>query len=276
MDWSRSKSIFIFVFLILNIFLYSQYINRYEEGQNVQMQGDKSIEAKLKEDNITYDELPSNIESVSVISGKVHNFSNDELNSNPNAFVTVKDQYILISTFREPYRLPAINKESLEQFVKANVIEGQSYTFWSINEANHTAIFFQRVKDRTLYYNDKGYVKVYWDEQGNIFTYEQALFEKFEEYEQKEDIMTPIQVIQILYNRNLLASNAHVKHIELGYATLVQLTQTQVFTPTWEVEVEIEDEQKNKQIEKFYLNATDGKVIDMDMSMNKEDIVEDE
>lgn len=269
MDWSRSKSIFIFVFLILNIFLYSQYIDRYEQGQNVEMPGNKSIEEDLKQDNITYEDLPSNIESVRAVSGKVHNFAEEEAVENPNLFSTVRDQHILTVTFREPYKLNAITKEQLQQFVESNVLEGDSYILWEINEEENAATFFQRINDRTLFYNDKGYVKVFWDASGNIYTYEQALFEKFEEYEQKKDIMTPIQVINILYSRSLLTANAHIKNMELGYSTLVQLTLTQVFAPTWEVTVE----SKENGVEKFYVNASDGKVIEM--NANKEKPVEE-
>ena len=267
MDWSRSKTIFIIVFLILNAFLYSQYINRYEEGKKIEMPGDKSIEAELSKDNITY-KLPSNIESATFISGKVRNFNDLVEMKNPNVFMTVRDQHILVATFREPYRLANIDKGNIEQFLRLNVIDGDSYKLWSIDKENHYALFFQLVNGRVLFYNDKSYIKVYWDEDGNIFTYEQAMVEQLEEYEQKEDIMTPIQVIQILYSRNLLTSNSHVEHMELGYSTLVQLTQRQVFVPTWEIEVKTEA----GTLEKYYVNAADGKVIDM--NLNKEVVEE--
>lgn len=48
MDWNRTKSIFIFVFLILNIFLYTLYVNRYNEAKDIEVPGEKTIEARLK------------------------------------------------------------------------------------------------------------------------------------------------------------------------------------------------------------------------------------
>lgn len=267
MDWSRSKSIFIFVFLILNVFLYSQYIDRYEEGQNIVMPGDKSIEAELKKDNITYDELPSNIETATFISGKVRNFNDLLAVENPNFIMTLKEPHGLLATLREPYQLIEIKKEYIEQFAKANIVDSVSYKLWSIDQENKTATFFQLVNNRILFYNDRGYIKIYWDDEGYIYAYEQSMFEQLEEYEQKEDIMSPIQVIQILYSRNVLASNAHVEKMELGYSTLVQLTQTQVFVPTWEVEVKNE----SGVTEKFYVNASDGKIIDMNVNKQSEE-----
>ena len=56
MDWNKTKSIFIGVFLILNIFLYSQYLKSYNESKQLsEGLGEKTkIEAGLKEENITY------------------------------------------------------------------------------------------------------------------------------------------------------------------------------------------------------------------------------
>ena len=40
-------------------------------------------------------------------------------------------------------------------------------------------------------------------------------------------------------NSALLKPDSKVKAIELGYSTLVQLTETQVFAPTWHVHVQV-------------------------------------
>ena len=43
MDWSKSKSIFIVVFLILNIFLYTQYVDVYTQSQKVEVLSKKTM-----------------------------------------------------------------------------------------------------------------------------------------------------------------------------------------------------------------------------------------
>ena len=44
----------------------------------------------------------------------------------------------------------------------------------------------------------------------------------------------------------------------LGYSTLVQVTETQVFAPTWHVRVELKD----GIIEDYFINAIEGKIIE--------------
>ena len=46
--------------------------------------------------------------------------------------------------------------------------------------------------------------------------------------------------------------------MKLGYSTLVQLTETQVFAPTWHVRVELKD----GEIEDYFINAIEGKIIE--------------
>lgn len=263
MDWSKSKSIFIVVFLILNIFLYTQYINVYKQGQEVEVLGEKTIESNLKEDNITYVTLPTDIEKVSYISGKVRNFEEDELPSSNIVNYDILDDHFVEGTVINPVKLnDSSDEKEFKEFVNLNVYEGAKYKFWRINEEEKYALFFQNVEDRALYYNSSGYLKVYWNDNQEIFKYEQTMLDKIEELEQEENAFPPIQVLQALYSKNLLKSDSRITGIKLGYSTLVQLTQTQVFAPTWEVTVRNAD----GETEEYFVNAVEGKVIELSVT----------
>ena len=55
MDWNKTKSIFIIVFLILNIFLLTMFVQKHQTSQFAETSIEEtSIEVKLKEDKITY------------------------------------------------------------------------------------------------------------------------------------------------------------------------------------------------------------------------------
>ena len=58
----------------------------------------------------------------------------------------------------------------------------------------------------------------------------------------KKIFYSPIEAINTLYSRDYLKKDSTVTNISLGYSTLIQLTKTQVFAPTWRVRVELEDE----------------------------------
>ena len=76
MDWSKTKTIFIIVFSILNVFLYSVYINNYNEEQELEVLGESNIESDLKNANISVGNLPVSTEKVTYVSGKINTFDN--------------------------------------------------------------------------------------------------------------------------------------------------------------------------------------------------------
>ena len=270
MDWSKSKSIFIVVFLILNIFLYTQYVDVYTESQKVEVLSEKTTEAMLKDDNISYITLQDTVEKVSYLSGKMRNFEENELPLNNFTDIKVVEDYIVNATFKEPIPLKdSINATGLQEFANTYVYEGNKYLLWEIFEDQNYALFFQKINDRTLYYNSSGYLKVYWNDNNEIFAYEQTMLEKIEQLKQKNSTIPQIQVLQALYNRNLLKPDSQVIDMNLGYSALVQLTQTQVFAPTWEVRVR----NAEGDVEEYFVNAFEGKILEFEKSS---DVLEEE
>jgi regulatory protein YycI of two-component signal transduction system YycFG len=273
MDWSKSKSIFIVVFLILDVFLYSLYLNRHTEAQKVPILGEKNIEARLKDDNITYGVLPANIEKASYISGKVKNFQNEKVQLQNVQNATIEDSNKLVVQLRESVKIPeTLEGVNFSEFLKQYVYNGTSYSLWKVDEENRQATFFQSVNNRTIYYNINGVLTIYWNEDNEIVMYEQTILEKIEEYDEEETLLTPVQVFQALYSKGLLKPDSRIMEMKLGYSTLVQLTQTQVFVPTWEVQVKTADEN----IEEYFVNAVEGKVIDVQLDSSKVEEVENE
>lgn len=259
MDWSKSKSIFIVVFLILNVFLYSLYLNRHTEAQQFEVLGEKKIESRLKDDNITISNLPTNIEAVSYISAKVKDFSKENLKLQ-NSNIEIEDNYKLIVTLKEPVKIKdPTNKASFNEFLLTNVYNGSSYVLWKIDEEENKALFFQRINDKTLYYNKNGNLYVKWNDDHEIVAYELTMFEKVKQ-EEKRQLLQPIEIIQVLYSKGLLKQNSEITDMTLGYSTPVQLTQiNQVFVPTWAVQVQFE----SGKVDEYFVNATNGKIIDV-------------
>lgn len=273
MDWSKSKSIFIVVFLILDVFLYSLYLNRHTEAQQVQKEplGEQNIEARLKNDNITYGVLPTNVEKAAYISGKVKNFEEEDIQLE-NAENILIDKNKLVVTLRDPVEIKNIDEAaSYNDFLKLNVYEGTSYTLWNIDKEEKTATFFQTVNTRTLYYILNGLVTVYWNDQNEIVKYEQTLLEDIKAYEEEKVLTTPLKAIQTLYNKGLLSPNSKITKVNLGYTTLVQFTQTQVFVPTWEIRVITENDLE----EEYFVNAVQGGVLDLTLDATMVEEVEE-
>ncbi|KPN94478.1 two-component system regulatory protein YycI [Lysinibacillus sp. ZYM-1] len=258
MDWNRTKSIFIFVFLILNIFLYSFYVNRYNEAKDIEVPGEKTIEARLKDDNITYGTLPNNIETASYISAQVHKFTKAEFNSNNQQIIPTDDNTKVRVIFMKPIKLRNVNEDSsFTDFVLANIYEGASYALWKIDREERIAIFSQKTNNRMFYYN--GSLKIKWNANNEVTMYEQTMIDNIEEMEQQETVIPPLQIIQTLYAKGPLKPDSKITQMKLGYSTLVKLTRTQVMVPTWEVRVKLSD----GETEEYFVNAVEGKVIEL-------------
>lgn len=272
MDWNRTKTIFIWVFLILNLFLYTQYLESYNEGRKIEVLGETTkIESRLKEDNITYSGLPNNNETASYYSGEIKNFLSSEIPYFTNQNTIIENDSKLVVTMEKPVKLQENNsRDPYTEFLHSYVHEGTSYTLWNVDEEKREAVFFQKVDNLTLYYNVRGYVKIYWNEDNRVFAYEQTMLEKHEKLEKQKNLMTPIQVLQILYSKNLLKPDSQVQKMNLGYSTIVQLTQTQVFAPTWEIRITLPD--KSEEI--HFVNAVDGKIVDIQNDLT--DIIEED
>ena len=267
LDWNKTKSIFIVVFLILNVFLYHQYLTGYNEAQRVELLSEKKIESILNDENITYKDLPQDIYEAPYISAKVKNYTLDELPAKQSVsykLVTESQMQAIIGTSVSLGQ--DITSLKLNEFVEQFVYNGSQFKLWEIDEESRVATFFQVVNNQTLYYNVNGYVKIYWNDKQEIFMYEQAMLEKVEPLEQKEKIVAPIQVIDELYTENLLTAGSEIVSMKLGYSSLVQLTQTQLFTPTWEVRVKADGEEQI-----FFVNAVDSKVIEFNEKPLQED-----
>jgi len=259
MDWNRTKSIFIIVFLILDIFLYSLYFKRYNEAQSVEIPGERTIETRLKDDKITYGALPSN-ESATYITGKVHKFTGSDFpDKNQQANI---DGTLAHVVFINPVKLRNINDNtSFTEFLHTNVKAGDSYALWKVDREERVAIFFQKKNNQMFYYNESASLKIRWNMDNEVIMYEQTMIDNIEEIEQQETVIPPLQIIQTLYAKGLLKAESRVTHIKLGYSTFSNLTQTQrqVLIPTWEVQVKLADGES----EEYFVDAMEGKIIDI-------------
>ena len=121
MDWNKTKTIFIIVFSILNVFLLSLYSNRYSESQLIDKPNNTPIAEKLILDNIKVLEKDNEIKEAAYVSGNVHNFSQEEIEELNNQTVEISISDKLVSTFEKPIKIT--DENTLEKIVHEQVIE---------------------------------------------------------------------------------------------------------------------------------------------------------
>lgn len=268
MDWSKTKTIFIIVFSILNVFLYSVYINNYNEEQELEILGESNIESDLKNANISVGNLPVSTEKVTYVSGKINTFDNFDFDQvTRNQIITVSDNMIIEGTMKKPEKLEALNEKTLTEFLKRTVFKGEEYRLWQINKSAREATFFQVMNDKTIFYNQSATIKVYWSEKEEITKYEQTMFGSLKAVGEKSMLIKPIQAIKTIFEKGYLKDHTTISFVNLGYSTLVPLTETQVLSPTWHIRAMVPDENGRKKQQDFFVNAVDNQILDIEKNI---------
>jgi regulatory protein YycI of two-component signal transduction system YycFG len=259
LDWNKTKTIFIIVFSILNIFLYSFYLDQVMETENVQVMGKTPIEESLGLYNITFTNLPIVTKDSSYVSAKIVTFSNDQTKKLENQTVDIVNGTHLQSKMHTPISVRSEKGDyAFTEFLLKYVLNGLEYVLWEVNEDERHALFFQKVDNHPIYFSPDAMLVIHWDEEGRVTNYEQRMFGEFVNFNLKKDLLSPIEALGSLSSRGHLNQDSKVKSMKLGYSTLVQLTETQVFAPTWHVNVELKD----GTIEDYFIHAVEGKIIE--------------
>ncbi|ARK21738.1 two-component system regulatory protein YycI [Sporosarcina ureae] len=269
MDWNRTKTIFIIVFSILNVFLYWLYLDRQLDVGNMQVLSKTSVEDTLRLENITYEPIPFTKKEVSYLSAHVVTFSNDDLKKLTNqSFVLVEESRLLSHMKKSVKVIDDKGEYGFEEFLAKYVLKGEDYVLWDIDKEDQNAVFFQQVKNETIFYSPNAMLIMHWDKDGKVTHYEQRMLDEFSSFNQKKDLLSQDDAVSSLVTRSLLKPNSTVMQVKSGYSTLVQLTETQVFAPTWNVQVKLKD----GTIEQHFVNAIEGKVIEFQSDMLEEQI----
>jgi regulatory protein YycI of two-component signal transduction system YycFG len=252
LDWSKTKTIFIITFLILNLFLAYQFIQKRNSSQ-LDVILETTIEEQLEANGITYIELPKEITKAAYLSGKSKIFNDQELKKLSNQKAVITNQSILEVSFVKPILIPNPKDQYfLNDFIKRNIISGENYSFWKFDEKTKEILFFQKYNGKVIYKNASSMLVLHLNENNEIVSYKQTLLHDLEEYE-KQEIVPAIKAIETLYRKDHLKPGDHVTNIELGYYALVQFTASQVLTPTWRIVVNGKQD--------YYVNAFEGQVI---------------
>ncbi len=262
MDWSKTKSIFIIVFLILDIFLLSLFFRKVSTDHNLKIIDETSIEEQLKAENISYDQLQKEPVKQAYMSANTKVFTADDLKGLKDQKTEIIEKTTIQSSFDKPFMITAnMKQEEVDQFVKNNVFQGDQYELWQYDQEKKQLIYYQSFKDYPLFKNLNAELTLFLNEKGEISSYKQTMLEDFDEIKEKENTLTPIQALESAYKSGKIPPDSEIEKVELGYYTLVPLSESQVLTPTWHFLVKKGGEQEK--MEDLFVNAFEGQLIEV-------------
>jgi regulatory protein YycI of two-component signal transduction system YycFG len=253
LNWSRIKTIFIIVFLILDLFLLSQFVEKRNSNQ-LGLLAEATLEDQLKENDVTYPDLPKDPIEETYITGSSRTFTMEDLVKLNGQQVQIINNTKIHSRFEEPIPITENSPDWLETFVSNQMINGEDYVFWGYEEQNRILIFFQQYEGRTIFYNNNAVLKISLNERNEMIEYQQTHLTDLAEMEVDENqagSFTALKAIENMFIRNELKQGSKITKVDLGYYTLI--SDSQVFVPTWHFIID------NK--ENYFVNAIEGHII---------------
>lgn len=256
MHWGQIKTLLILSFLVLDIYLFVQFMDKKEESDiGVLEQQPSTIEEKLNTEDITFQDLPEQEYEEAFISVKQQMFKEDELSSF-NRY-ELQDTYLLtnytlVSELDEPIQIQDDSKgEEITEMFNEIVYYPEEYSFWNWNKEMNILIFFQNKMDRPVYYNQNGLVLLFLNDNNEVIFYIQTMLGETEPIAEKMKLMKPIRAIETLYDNNKLQSGDDITRVNIGFHTRVPFESgVQVFAPIWKVNVNQEKD--------YFVNAIEG------------------
>ncbi|HEY4599812.1 MAG TPA: two-component system regulatory protein YycI [Cerasibacillus sp.] len=257
MQWSQIKTLFILCFLVLDIYLIFQFIEKQQAANIGLLEREEiTLEQQLKDDDITIENTPNQRVEEAFIKVRQKDFSKedrDRLEGLPNQeAVITNENHLIISQFKEGIALPdKVTEEQLQEIVQANILYGDEYQFGEWNKEKNVIYFFPIKNGRPVYFNPSGVVVIYLNEKNEIILYTQTRLDKADINSEKKPLIHPVEAVGRLYNNQHIVSGDTVNKLTVGYQTVVPLADgVQVFVPTWKITV-------NKE-KSFFVNATEG------------------
>ncbi len=272
MQWSQIKTLFILCFLLLNVYLLVQYVDKQKQADlGLLERTDSTIEEKFEQENIKINKLPNLSErdtEETFIAVKQKKFTDSEMkkiDELDNQLAVLINKTFIISEMNKSIQVPSnASGEEITSLVKRITTQSNEYKYWNWNKERNVLIFFQEKNTRTVYYNQSGLLLVFLNNNNEVDYYTQTMLGDEEPRTEKKKIIKPIKVLDTLYKSSDLNSGEEVIDTVLGYHTRVPLANgVQVFVPTWKVNV-------NKERD-YFVNAIEGFIF----SNNEDDFLND-
>lgn len=276
MQWGQIKTLLIVSFLILDVYLFIQFMEKKEEADiGILEQHTTTIEEQLKDDQITYEQLPNEEYEETFISVKQKQFTEDELNEQRKTTkqtVTIIQNNLIVSKVEDTIIFnDSYLSDQITNAFNQLVYFSDEYTFWNWNKDENIIVFFQNKFDRPVYYNQNGLVLLFLNDENEVSFYIQTMLGDAEPLAEKRKLMRPMQAIETLYRANELHYDSHINSVNIGFHTRVPFeTDVQVFAPIWKVRVNDEKDYFINAIEGFIFSTDEKEFLQEVMELTKE------
>ncbi|MGM7703258.1 two-component system regulatory protein YycI [Pseudalkalibacillus sp. Hm43] len=287
MDWKNIKTIFIFTFLLLNLYLGTEFYNKVNPDLDIL---NEETQKKVNEIIDYSKSLPKIEKKLFITTGTVKEFTDEDIkeftNHNSNQEINLgptnegEDKRIISAILNSPYPFTPDSevKGQLEQFVENYIPNGEQYKYWKYDEERNIYIFTQHLDGIQFYFenyiadnNLTGMIEIYVDSQSKdqnesktskhqITSYRLTQMELNKEQEVKK-FLTAEEALLVPD----IKPRTTLEDIKLLYFTSINNESIKVFVPNWYIVTESDE---------WMVDVTDSNDIKLDQENEEESEVE--
>lgn len=230
MDWKLTKSIYITVFLLLNISLGFILYRHYVEDVDIV----QSTESTLEEANIVIEEviMPPEDGLLSA-TASMYDFTAQDTTTETD-FEISDDGYTLHYDVTDE-DIP-MDLEMLTNFKNEFIFNGSSYRHSDVVSDLTHQVYLQQYNDLPIF--DASYARVTLVGESRMLEYyDQTLLYQFEEVETliNETIISPQGIVESMYTRGFITEDSTVELIHIGYDSVFVDENSILLRPAYEV-----------------------------------------
>lgn len=257
MNWSRTKSIFIVAFLILNSFLGYQLWEKQTNKIELAQIYENSLDELLLLKNIVL-ETTLSVEQpeMSQLNAQFLRYRLENLSQIEGQTLFIEGNR-LISKFNIP--IPLSDSRSPEEFhqevVETEVLRGDQYSLDQQTESE--IIYLQQVQAHPVFISTLTFHK---NENEHVTGYEQIYYHIINQGTEQR-VISSFTSIRTLLDNQIIPSYSVIKDVDLGYYGQIYDADSQVLTPVWRIVIEHEG---NRFI--IYVNAITGAIESVPIS----------
>ncbi|MCO7175241.1 two-component system regulatory protein YycI [Sporolactobacillus kofuensis] len=266
MNWSRTKSIFIICFLLLDVFLVFEMYMR-QQDESIEGLHDEKRQYNYKIDTV----MPTLPKDVTFLRGTRINFtqkkeaisglSTGDIVSGKQKMTVNENGQQLTGTFAKPLALGDINNEDVQKNLLAKVYQGQDYIYWQSADDKSSLKFVQLYQSRPVFISSRNKTQMldFTVRNKQVTGFHQSYLKLSSNKHSHVDLIEASQAINYLADRtDLVGYNLlHIKAIQLCYVNTVgdESAEPLIFVPAWHIVVHTVSGTTD-----YFINAVSGNV----------------
>ena len=262
MNWKLTKTLFIFVFILVNIFLVVIYIDKVNKSQINEAESNNRVnfqqeEIKVPDDVLNKDVKDTHMQQITTESKDFSSYAKER-----SSLSASESGKLLDGDIGSTVNVSDKNLKDIKNYMKDNVYKGKYYQLSKLGL--DTMTFEQTYQGYPIMNNSRARLSFNIDN-GKATSYKQTMMDNIEAAKgsnsSKNQVIGPRKAIEALYYNRYLKRHDEVIDARLGYYSVVKETNVQLLQPNWEIKVKHNGKDSTQT---YYVEATstNPKVID--------------